>query len=74
MDLNIAGKKALVGGASKGLGLAIAPKTLQRLPQHRFQRPEELGALVAFLASAQASAITGASVAIDGGMLNGLLS
>jgi 3-oxoacyl-[acyl-carrier protein] reductase len=51
-----------------------AQDVIGRLPQRRFQRPEELGALVAFLASGQASAITGASIPVDGGMLHGLLT
>lgn len=37
------------------------------IPAGRVGRPEELGALVAFLASRQASYITGASVLVDGG-------
>ena len=44
-----------------------------RIPIGRISRPEELGALVAFLGSEQASSITGASLPVDGGMLRGLL-
>ena len=53
---------------------AVAQELIARLPQKRFQRPEELGALVAFLASPLASAINGAAIPADGGMLQGLLS
>lgn len=52
----------------------VTRETLARLPQGRFQKPEELGALVAFLASEQAAAITGAAIPAEGGMLQGLLS
>ena len=52
----------------------VARELMARLPQRRFQRPEELGALVAFLASERASAITGAAVPAEGGMLQGALS
>ena len=52
----------------------VAGELIGRLPQRRFQKPEELGALVAFLASEQASGITGAAVPADGGMLQSLLS
>jgi len=52
----------------------VAAELVARLPQKRFQQPEELGALVAFLASEQASGITGAAVPADGGMLQSLLS
>jgi 3-oxoacyl-[acyl-carrier protein] reductase len=52
----------------------VEQEILAKLPQRRFQKPEELAALVAFLASEQASAITGAAIPVDGGALQGLLS
>ena len=52
----------------------VAAELVACLPQKRFQQPEELGALVAFLASQPASGITGAAIPAEGGMLQGLLS
>ena len=43
----------------------------QVVPLGRVGRPEELGALVAFLASEKASYINGASIPADGGRLKG---
>jgi 3-oxoacyl-[acyl-carrier protein] reductase len=42
------------------------------IPLGRFGRPEEVGALVAFLASEQAAYITGTTFAIDGGLVRSL--
>lgn len=39
------------------------------IPLQRIGRPEELGALVAFLASQQAAYITGTTIQIDGGLI-----
>jgi len=42
------------------------------IPAGRYGRPEELGVLVAFLASERASYITGQMIAVDGGLIAGL--
>lgn len=43
-----------------------------QIPLHRLGNPEELANLVVFLASERASYITGASIAVDGGLIRGL--
>ncbi len=43
------------------------------IPMGRLGEPKEFGALVAFLASARASYITGTSIPVDGGWVRGLL-
>jgi 3-oxoacyl-[acyl-carrier protein] reductase len=45
----------------------------ETVPARRLGRPEELGALVAFLASDQAAYITGATIPIDGGLIRSIL-
>jgi 3-oxoacyl-[acyl-carrier protein] reductase len=44
----------------------IAEFVMRELPFNRFGRPEEIGDVVAFLASARASWISGASIVVDG--------
>jgi 3-oxoacyl-[acyl-carrier protein] reductase len=51
---------------------AVRSGHIATIPAGRYGRPEELGALVAFLASDRASYITGQLVAVDGGLIAGL--
>jgi len=48
-------------------------QSAQGVPMQRIGQPEELGALVAFLASRQASYITGTTIPVDGGLVRSLL-
>jgi NAD(P)-dependent dehydrogenase (short-subunit alcohol dehydrogenase family) len=50
-------------------GYAAYRETMEKqIPAGRFARPEEIGALVAFLIGPQAAYITGATLPIDGGL------
>ena len=51
---------------------AIQDQWESRIPEGRIGRPEELGAVVAFLASPQASYLRGVSLAVDGGRMQSI--
>jgi 3-oxoacyl-[acyl-carrier protein] reductase len=51
---------------------AVRAAHLAAIPAGRYGRPEELGPLVAFLASERAAYITGQLIAVDGGQIAGL--
>jgi 3-oxoacyl-[acyl-carrier protein] reductase len=50
----------------------IRAASRREIPAGRYGRTEEFGAAIAFLASTQASYITGSMVRVDGGMIKGL--
>lgn len=51
---------------------AVQAASRSEIPVGRYGRPEEFGAVAAFLASQQASFVTGAMIRVDGGMIKGL--
>lgn len=68
--------RELYGGQAKKQSITteqLMEKMSGTLPLKRLTRADELGALVAFLASDAASAITGSAIPADGGQLRGLL-
>ena len=50
----------------------VRQASLQRIPLGRLGEPEELANLVTFLASEKAGYITGATIQVDGGMINAM--
>lgn len=51
----------------------ILSRSEAAIPARRLGRPEELAALIAFLASKQAAYITGTTIQVDGGLIQSLL-
>lgn len=51
---------------------AVRAAHIASIPAARYGRPEELGALVAFLASDRATYVTGQLIAVDGGLIAGM--
>jgi NAD(P)-dependent dehydrogenase (short-subunit alcohol dehydrogenase family) len=66
------GVAATVAGATGGDPEAVASQAASASVTGRFTRPEEVAALVVFLAGEQAANITGADFAIDGGLISTL--
>jgi len=60
--------------AQQGISFEEALKAATAsIPMRRMGRPEELAALIAFLASERAAYITGTTIPVDGGSVQGLL-
>jgi len=57
-----------VGALPPDQAQAFVARTLARIPMGRFARPEEIARAVLFLASDEASYITGSDLVVDGGM------
>ena len=51
---------------------AVKVQTIGEIPAGRYGRPEEFGAVAAFLASEQASYVTGSVIRVDGGFIKAL--
>jgi len=68
--------KELLKKAAMSKGITeeeMKQQAVKNFPQGRYQKPEELGDLVTFLCSELASAITGTTIQVDGGISNSLL-
>ena len=55
-------------GMPKAASDAFAQSVLAKVPQRRFGQPEEIASAALFLASDDSSFVTGAEIAVDGGM------
>jgi len=62
-------KQQLAQGVSEDVILAAIA---QDIPMKRLGKPEELAALVTFLASQQAAYITGTTIQVDGGLVQAM--
>lgn len=66
------GSTVLAAGAQGRSETEALQELARGIPLGRVGRPEELGALVAFLASQQAGYITGTTIQVDGGLIQSL--
>ncbi|HCC86243.1 MAG TPA: 3-oxoacyl-ACP reductase [Porphyromonadaceae bacterium] len=66
----------LMEARSKAAGISVEAyeqQAIAKFPHKRYMDPQELGDLVCYLCSDQARSVTGTTLQIDGGLLNGLL-
>ncbi len=60
---------------ASGRGISeVRNESEARIPLGRYGQPREFGDVVAFLASERAAYVSGITVTVDGGALNGILS
>ena len=59
-------------GRLEQVGGVLGPEYLKTIPLGRFAEPADIAAAVAFLASPEASYITGQNIVLDGGQTLGI--
>ena len=67
--------RALIKGRAERVGVSFdeaLSSSIDRIPKDRLGRPEDVGSVVAFLASEEAAYLTGNFIRVDGGMYAGL--
>jgi NAD(P)-dependent dehydrogenase (short-subunit alcohol dehydrogenase family) len=62
---------AIVEGRNPGAAPVANEKLVDRIPARRLGRPAEVASVVAFLASDEASYVSGAAYPVDGARLTG---
>jgi 3alpha(or 20beta)-hydroxysteroid dehydrogenase len=58
----------LLGGNAQAADIPLVRALIQSIPMRRMGKPHEIGAVVAFLLSDEASYVTGAEIFVDGGL------
>lgn len=67
--------RAIDSSTAKECGISISQakeRSIARIPMGRYGRPDEFGSVIAFLASDQASYITGSQIRVDGGAISSI--
>jgi len=69
---SIAPGRILTNRTIQVYGLEPPKEEVEKIPAKRFGNPRELGDVVAFLCSSQASYVTGSVITVDGGLTRSL--